>query len=172
MAEKTVALKDTFPGSTLDPAKWATLNGAPTYLSDNRAELPCTASIPEIRSVALWDLTSSQFSVKVTPPPLTPGVAVALALEQNPTNHVSFLLEVGDGGDAVFIPRKVVAGNTTDVRVPYDQKAHVFWRLREQNGYVAWETSPNGQFWELQRHEAVGALDLSLVTVRFLCGLV
>lgn len=171
MASKLTGLVDNFPGSTLDATKWAPINTAPTTLSDNQYGFPCTTSYPEIQTVTTWDLTSSQLSLGVTPPDLVAGVGMAVAAQQNASNSISWVLQVATGGSALLIARKIVASVSTDLtRLVYDAGAHGWWRLREQNGYAYWDTSPNGQFWQNQYSTPTTGLDLSNITVRILCG--
>jgi hypothetical protein len=167
---KLASLVDNFPGSTIDDTKWSVLNGAPTSLSDNQAELPCLATYPELRSVDGWDLRSSQITAGFTPPTLTVGAGMALTLEQNSTNYVAWVLQTLVGNSVILCPRLSIAGVITDLRLVYDTSVHTYWRIREQNGYLYWDTSPNGKFWVNQRYQASGALDVSTVSVRILCG--
>jgi hypothetical protein len=43
-----------------------------------------------------------------------------------------------------------------DTTIPYDRIAHRWWRLREHNGTLYWDTSPNNIDWTTRRTKAAG----------------
>lgn len=146
------------------------MNGAPTSLSDNRAELPCTVAFPEIQSAVAWDATSSYFQAGIQPPTMLAGSSMSMILQQDSNNHVCWHVESFTGETVVLTARLRVAGVNDDANLMYDSVQHAYWRIREVNGYVYWDTSPNGQYWTNQRYEPTTGLDLSAVTVRLVCG--
>jgi hypothetical protein len=166
---KLATLVEPFAGSTLDTTRWTVANGAPTVLSDQGAQLPCTTSYPQITTTG-WDVTNSHISGCFTPPTLVAGASLTLALQQASTTFVSWNLSIITGGTALLTARKTVSGTNDDVVVSYDSTQHLWWRISEQNGYVHWETSPTGRMWIHQRSAPTSPIDLSNVTVLIQCG--
>lgn len=54
--------------------------------------------------------------------------------------------------------------------VPYDASEHRWWRLREAQGTLYYETAPDGAAW-IQRHTAATPAFLSSVTVKLAAGI-
>jgi len=52
----------------------------------------------------------------------------------------------------------VGGARTVAVSLPYSASQHALWRIREYNGVVLWETSPDGSAWTTQGTAATARL--------------
>jgi hypothetical protein len=81
-----------------------------------------------------------------------------------------------DGAEATLA---IAAGTTTlaiahagatlalgDTTIPYDALDHRYWRIRDRDGAVSWETSPDAAAWTVQARASDAALALDAVTVQ------
>lgn len=100
-------------------------------------------------SAATWDLTSSRVAVHITPPnPGEGSIEAQLLLSAAAADPA-----VGDGLLWAWDRGGLRAGYRTAgvtswaVQLTYDPLRHAWWRIRETNGLVLWDLSPDGITW-------------------------
>ena len=149
------ALSDDF--TTLDTTtKWTASGGV--VLDTGRVKLPVLTGYPAtLQTKRRYDLTASSIYGQVTMPAVGAGSrGVSLTLRLDASNRLMF---ISSGGS--LLAREVVAGTpTTEVLGVSD----TWWRIRESEGNVLWDTSPDGNTWTNRWSQpvafAIGALDL------------
>ena len=159
VAVTPLPLVDSFGGDAIDSGLWSvtatlgtategggTLTLAPSPLSGN--------SRISVTSNALYDLTGSAASVQVNEVVHPGEVNTIFSLQVDWDNALEWWFENGFlyGINYVGGARSVVA------TLNYSPGDHAFWRIREYNGVVFWETSPDGSSWTMQGLAATSRL--------------
>jgi hypothetical protein len=146
-----------FSGETLDP-KWD--YSYRVYAEGGRCVIPCIAEYAGLNSVPdAFDLTDSYLLAKVTPAP-QPGNGTrefAFEVYADADNKVNFL----QSGGSFTAMRYVKDGVVDQTGVSYDPVEMAWWRIRESEGTLYWETSPDGETWTIRRsfvHDLAAAL--------------
>jgi hypothetical protein len=162
-----VAFSDDFNDNTRDSSKWnfGTVQGAiysgpaawdstiPALERNQRLEVSPRANISGDHyngyiSAAKWDLTNGNASVEVLQVASggTADTQLAVCIDSQ-----NFYMIVCEGGQLYF--QAVVAGARTSTNIVYSPAPHRFWRIRHTttNDSVYFETSADGQSWNVQR---------------------
>lgn len=107
--------------------------------------LPSPAGV--ITSVAAYDLTGAELSTTVTPPTVFPG-SIDLTLHTVDADPNGDALEWSLSQTWGLQARYRQGGTWFYLRtLTYSPTAHAWWRIREQDGLVLWELSPDGIVW-------------------------
>ncbi|HEX2203962.1 MAG TPA: vanadium-dependent haloperoxidase [Longimicrobium sp.] len=151
---KAHTLVDNFNDNSTDTAKW-TAYGDPLPVSDRIRELNGRVEIRPASggtgysgyaACTTYDLTGSHVSVELVRA-MSPRVAgeayLSLGLDAN--NWIN--LAVWDG--RIGVNRRVAGVLSHPHSVPYDPARHRWLRLREAAGVTYWETSADGESWEV-----------------------
>lgn len=135
--EETIILSDDF--STKDTQKWDYYSPRVSLVSGQLSIVPNT-NYEGLYSAQDQDLTSSSMTVQMTQ---VPNIG-------NGSTSASFGAEISSGngvyttwenGDLIF--QEYVAGTPTEVYIPYNAVDHAWLRIREDNGIIYWDTSPD-----------------------------
>lgn len=150
MASKAATLSDNFNDSIIDTAKWDTY-GTGVAEVNQRVEIrprPNLANSYEgYQSHITYDLTDSSVQLEVVQTlRAVPGGFVFL--EAGPNGNNRLLFQAGEG--KLRCLQAVAATFTTLLSIPYDPLLHRWWRLRDYQGKIYWETSPDGVQWTIQ----------------------
>jgi hypothetical protein len=180
---KAQALVDRFDGPDIDPAKWEVWGGTGEIVRGRRA----TAKIAKGRLVLRTpaggsnyigvdstpfgplDLTSSFVRAKVDTP--LPSGSHECTFEfyklgDGFANHLLFYISGGS-----FAARSVVDDTADTTTIPYVPTQHSYWRIREADGTVFFETSPEGALPDWTIHKTVPSPDwLEAGLVEFTAG--
>lgn len=140
------------PWLAVDAARWTATAGvlvvapAPgTVVGAQMRFTPMPAG--SVTSVAAtWDLTGAQLACSVTPPSVFPGsIDMTLHTTADPAGD-GMEWSLSQFGGLVARYRK--AGTWFTLRtLVYSRSDHQWWRIREQDGLVLWELSPDGIVW-------------------------
>ena len=109
-----------------------------------------------------YDLSESSFTVEaVQTTNAAPSVQTYLRAENNADNGVT--IAVMDGNLYFRIEQSGVLSVVDSL--PYNSKAHRWWRARGSAGAVHWDTSPDGLVWTEQAMTPAATVDLTAVDV-------
>lgn len=149
------SLVDTFDDGVVDPVLWSHRYGDPVEVG-GRGRVPCTTGFAAFQSAPVYTLAGSHVHARVWPPSAAGATTEAIA-------ELLVLTTVG-GTDAGFTvnavgPTLKMADRSgyfdgSAVTIPYDPVAHAWLRLRETDGALLWETSPDGITWTTRRTSA------------------
>jgi feruloyl esterase len=150
---------DSFSGTTIDLARWS-VNAMEGTAAEGDGTLTLTpnaltgSSRILVASNAAYDLTGSEASVRVNQV-VNPGhVNNIFALQLDWDNTMLWWYENG-----FLYAIYYAAGVRTNVAsLEYSPELHGWWRIREYNGVVYWETSPDGASWDIQGGAATSRL--------------
>jgi hypothetical protein len=149
---KMATLADTFPGAAIG-SQWtsfgtATVQGGSVALTDTAT----TANPGVLQSAAAYDLTASQFAVRL----LSAGAQQAntmaiLKVQADPNNSVQMLVQNG-----TLACQHQVAGSFSAflASVSYSAATHKWLRIREAAGTLYYEWSTDGSSWTTLYSEA------------------
>lgn len=152
MLQKIAMLTDKWVYSTVDPLKWEFIGGVP-IVSNKRLVLNAGQGI---KSKTQYDFTNSQAYAQV----FTQGDGVSFAF--NFTTPVGD--QIGMTLQGTLLSMNLRHTSSDNQTIPYDAKAHAFWRMRERTGVLFWETSADGITWVIQR-TATHGIDLTSGTL-------
>jgi len=164
MPNKAHTLTDDFNDNSSDISKWGWYG--PIQEVNERLEIrpaPNTPGHGGYKSAVTYDLTDSCAHVEVVQP-----------LQMGETNFMALV-----NGSRVFMhadgnrhlscisfaqlpnqPAHIVSRTVT-----YDAESHRWWRMRESNGVLHWEVSPEGQTWTALLSRPTVELKISLQSV-------
>lgn len=167
-------LQDRFD-STIDATKWSSFHTGTSSIAQTNGMVVATppnttagSNYAGYDSVGTFDLTANYMVVEI---PNMVNVATnaqtytALILDSN--NKLQFIQQNGS-----LKAQKIVAGVTTTlVTLTYNSTSHQWWRIRENNGVIFFDTSNNGYSWTLAASTAnpfvVTALSVELAAGTF-----
>lgn len=145
-------LIDTFDDGLRDPVLWQGSYGD-VVETGGRARVPCSTDYSGYASATAYSLVQAQVACRVYPPTASGAAAQALA-------EVLVLTHTG-GTDAGFslnavtgqlrLAARVGYADQGEVALTYDPAAHAWMRLREGDGSLYWDTSPDGRTWTVRR---------------------
>ncbi|HET7461177.1 MAG TPA: vanadium-dependent haloperoxidase [Longimicrobium sp.] len=166
---KAHTLTDDFRDGVADAVKWWV--DAPALTSEQSGTLQIRPKVANdyggYSSNAAYDLTSSEYKVRLVRPLRTTAAAEAyLAAGKDTSNTVVLGVEGGE----LYCSRKVAGTVTEPARIPYDADAHLWLRLRERGGTLYYETSADGEAWTVQAAIA-NPFALTAVTVEISAGI-
>lgn len=156
---KTSDLQETFNGGVLNAGVWATYSGTPA-VSGSALTLTIAsgaANYHGITSVASYDLTSSYVQSELTNAgnqALASLETYPLFLELDANNALMFIVT----GNATTVYEKVAGVTTFLNSAAYSTTAHRFFRIRESDNIIYWETSPDKVSWSVLHSKDVATL--------------
>lgn len=164
MAHRIKYLRDTFSSLGLNVSLW-TVTGPGMLYYDGKVQFEPGTEYTVLESVHSYSLTQSEVSAYVGL--LGSGQTRELTMECriDASNGVA----ISCVNDTLTF-RVRVAGVNSDISIPVDRDAMTHWRIEERSGIIYFYTSDNYASWTQQR-VATHGLDLSLVKLRFSCGL-
>lgn len=151
-------LSDRFDAGVLDPARWPASYGDPV-VQGGRLRVPCTTGYAACASASVYRLADAQVACRAYPPAVGGAVAEALA-------EILVITAVG-GTDAGFslnaatgqlrLVTRVGYADPGEVVLSYSPTVHAWVRLRDGDGFLYWDTSPDGVTWTTRRTAAAPA---------------
>lgn len=144
-------LTDNFDDNSTDTAKWSigTIVSGGNPGSTTVTETGGALSIALPTGVALtysgylsvntYNLTGSGAFVRVAQTPTTPGWIETFLFVGIDNSNGMFLLQ---SGGTLYFQYKVSGTTTTLGTVTYNASTHSWWRIREANGTIYWDTAP------------------------------
>ncbi|NUS82967.1 MAG: hypothetical protein HOY75_09475 [Streptomyces sp.] len=161
-------LEDHFTGA-LNTAKWPGSYGDATA-AGGRGRIPCAVGgFAGLRSATAYTLTGSHFLLRAYPPAANGAVTTAalslLVLSSVGGTDAGFIIDTAQGAMGLYSRTGYADGGA--LFPPYDPAAHAWLRLRETNGTLLWEASPDSSNWTVLRSSPTPAWaadnDLSLL---------
>jgi len=165
---RPLPLVDSFAGDEIDSTLWSVQATEGTAVEgDGTLTLspnPFTGtSTISVSSNSLYDFTGGQATVQVNGVVGFGGVNNVFSIQVNSDNALEWRYENG-----MLLGIYYVGGaRTVAAPLPYSASQHALWRIREYNGVVLWETSPDGSSWTPQGAAATARL-FSLYSVNVL----
>ncbi|HET7461176.1 MAG TPA: vanadium-dependent haloperoxidase [Longimicrobium sp.] len=151
----TRTLVDNFNDDSTDTGKWSTDAGGLAREVNGRLEIrPISgyASYGWYVSNGLFDLPGSEARVELVRPLRAAASSEAYLRVMNSGNDNVFITICHDGNaegvQYVEAGQRASGVLTRLARQPYDPARHRWLRIREAQGIVYWETSPDGDAWE------------------------
>jgi hypothetical protein len=158
---KASTLVDNFNDNAIDPAKWFTYANDFAVEVNQRLEIRPPSSVTGISygglsSTVTYDLTASEIRVELVRPLRgVIGTQCYFLAQTDTSNRVVIFVQADPSAGLTVYAYQVVAGTYTPLgRVPYDRARHRWLRLREADGVLYWETSPDGYTWEVLASKA------------------
>lgn len=160
-------LQDRFDDGVVDPVLWPQSYGDPLE-AGGRGRVPCSTGYAALRSASGYTLAWSQASARVIPPTAGGASTAAcslLVLTSVGGTDAGFVIDAAQGALGLYLRVGYADGGA--LFPAYDPVAHAWLRLREDNGSLYWEASPDGRAWTVRRTAAspawATATDLSLL---------
>jgi len=160
-------LEDDFEGDQLSLLwdVWADTGAA--GVADGHAFLELAANVPDqylvIISDRQYNLTGCNLWIEVPKVPAADAPVIAsLSVGIDQGNGALMQVAAGELAAGLVVNDTYEAGTQKS----YDLAAHRWWRIRHGEGDLHFETSPNGQDWELQLRSA-SPMDPDAVTIAF-----
>lgn len=159
-------LVDDFTDNDFDSDKWPEFRGA--TIDDGAADIPCTVLYGFLDTRDLL-MVSSYFQAKVTVPNYSTG-----------SREFRFSLQDGSNGNfahfawrstsqtlsLMYQPSPDDFGDSDTETITYNSTTMAYLRFRESEGWLYWETSPDGIVWEVQR-EILHGFSMNEVSFEF-----
>jgi hypothetical protein len=147
---KAHTLTDNFNGNAIDTDKWGF--SGPSRQVNQRLEIPLVGyednSYGFLGSNASYDLTDSEMSIEVVQT-LNTSPDTETSLDATKSDYTDWICLSVRGGQL----RAFQVFNDVDTvyyaSIPYDCARHRWWRIRESHGKTYFETSPDGEAWDL-----------------------
>ncbi len=172
-ANGTSTFTDAFEGAAID-AQWNTFENAPATLAQTGGELVVSLGssvggsfFTGVSSKDPFDLIGCHLLVEATavPDPSTDALG-ALQIIIDGDDYLELL--VGNGLLAFKVWTAGALSFYADL--PYDALAHRWWRMREENGFILYETSSDGAAWTL-RSSVANTHDVTSVYIGLVAGM-
>jgi len=148
-------LQDRFDDGIRDGALWPGSYGDVAE-TGGRARVPCTTGYAAYVSAGSYTLAGAQVACRVYGPAAGGATAEALAevlvLSSTGGTDAGFSLNAASG--LLRLISRVGYTDPGQVDLAYDPTAHAWVRLRESDGTLAWDTSPDGRTWTTRRTTA------------------
>ncbi len=158
------ALTDDFSSPVVDAVKWPDnynekVGGNPPDQPDGRARVPCDTDFAAYASASIYTLTSSQAHVQVFPPAMggASGGVYCQLLVLSDVVGTQIVFEVNVTSNLLLMTVHVDFIDEGGASIPYDPDAHAWLRVREDDGTLFWETSPDGRDWTVRHTDTAPA---------------
>ncbi|EHB44140.1 hypothetical protein MycrhDRAFT_6890 [Mycolicibacterium rhodesiae JS60] len=121
-----------------------------------------------------WDLTGSHFLMELVQNAnrgdyeYGSSITTEIYTRSDSDNQFGFMIYGGSDGSQIEL-RHRVAGVDSDTSMFYNESKHRWFRMRESEGTIYWETSYNGASWSIHR-SAPTSFDLTEVTLHMVVG--
>jgi hypothetical protein len=159
------ALVDNFDSSVFNNVTWDGSTTGVVSASGGRGVIPCTSAYPSIGTVSTYDLTNAGAFAQFTPPPVGAGSReMFLQLSADANDQLQWARS-----GSTFAPHYSVAGVWSQGPSISYSSATAWWRIRNANGNVIWETSPDGFAWTAQ-WTVPSPFSVTNMTVNVICG--
>lgn len=146
-----VLLADDF--TTADSTKW-TGYGPSVSINQGRLQLAIDSNFSAVLSSnANYDLTGGEAIMEVVEPPSAGNGSKQLILALRDSNNANNELKIYTSGN-LLLSESVVNGTKSSTNITHDPVAHRWWRIREAQGTIYWETSPDAVTWTVRRQLA------------------
>jgi hypothetical protein len=145
----TAMLDNTFEGASLDTAHWFIGGNLQITQQDGRLQIvngnPDDYTYGGYESQRAYLLRDTGVSVEV--PDYDPATGGNLALVIETATAVEAMFELNPGE---LVLRYALMGDRFMLaKLAYDPEEHRFWQIREAEGTMYWETSPDGVAWTI-----------------------
>ncbi len=167
---KAHTLVDNFNDNSLDASRWGNTLGAQLQEVNGRVEVRTPSGQVQFHnyvSATTYDHTESRVHVELVRPPNSTYGAAAYLQARIDNNH---RLQLQVTGALLNCDFYVGGVQTKLARVPYDPVRHRWLRLREWLGTAYWETSPDGEEWEVIASRSPSPIALTAVYLLFGAG--
>lgn len=161
-------LQDNFDDGVRDPVLWSASYGDVAEVA-GRARVPCTTDYSAYASAAAYRLAAAQVTCRVYAPAAggaaTQALAEVLVLSGTGGTDAGFSLNAVTG--QLNLISRVGYADPAQVTLTYSPTTHAWVRLREADGSLSWDTSPDGSTWTARRTAAspgwVGNTNLGII---------
>lgn len=133
---------------------WSTNEGVTGVVSGGRMEIRATDAYDGVWSYDTYDLTGSHYAVKLVENASEGLGSITTTFTVDADGSNMFEFEIGGGPAGSVTMREKLAGSTTTTSTTYDAAEMVWFRLREASGTIYWETSADGDTWDVQRSKS------------------
>jgi hypothetical protein len=144
-------LRDNFNDNSINTALWPNNYGT-TAESGGRARVSCDTAFNAYKSAAAYTLQGSHFTIRVYPPAASgagSATCTAFATSSVAGTDAGFLIDSVFSAMGCYLRSGFSDGSPTFLT--YNATNHAYLRLRETNGTLYWETSPDAATWTVQR---------------------
>lgn len=115
-----------------------------------------------LQSIAEYDLTDMAISVQTTQQPAGAG-----AIQWLYANNGSDLFYIEYAATGGFLNLGYTLGGVnSNLSITFNGGTMAYWRIREKDGTIFWETSPDGTTWTTRRSENNPGIDLHSVGIK------
>lgn len=147
-------LRDDFDDGVIDAAKWPdTYQVGGCSETGGRARVSCNTNFNAYASATVYTLQESQARCRLYPPADggATNEAWAQLLITSSTSGTDVVIEVNAATGMLGMQVRVGFFDAGAVTLPYDPVAHAWLRIRETDGDLLWQTSPDGLTWTTRR---------------------
>lgn len=147
-------LTDDFSDGSVDLVKWPDSYEPGGYTeTGGRARVACNTDYNAYASAEGYRLRESSVHVRVWPPAAGGASTEAWTqvLIQTQTLGTDAIFEVSALSGNLIMASRVGYSDAGQVAIPYDSSAHAWLRIRETDGQLFWDTSPDGTTWTNRR---------------------
>lgn len=152
-------LTDDFDADTVDTDKWPdnyTEGGGP--LPDQmggRARVPCTPNFAAFASGSIYTLADTQLHVRAYPPAAggATGSVFCQLLVLSSVAGTQIVFEIDVTTNLLLMAVHVDYHDENPGTLTYDPVEHAWLRVRENDGLLYWDTSPDGRTWTTRHTE-------------------
>jgi hypothetical protein len=137
------------------PSCGAAESGGQLVITLSTADATC-----DYHTARQYDLRGSSVTARLSALPPDAGGLYQLGALLGPGEDI----EIGYEADNLYLELDV--GAAPDVVAEVFEPGHTWWRLREEDGTVSWETSANGQSWTTRRSAPTPPVGVGAVKLR------
>lgn len=164
-------LWDEFDGTELDLLMWEPSQGVNhgITVANGVAQLSMAAaenSYTMLQSALFHDIEYSRFFAEVIPPTTSGTMYVIMELYIDTNNYIRMSLE----GASTLRMRFRDEGVNSDTTLTYNSTTHRWWRIREADNILFFDTSSDGVAWTNRRTVAHEMSGLTNMKARFIAG--
>ncbi|HEY0019309.1 MAG TPA: vanadium-dependent haloperoxidase [Longimicrobium sp.] len=165
---KAHTLVDNFNDDTLDTGKWSAYGATNDRVreANGRIEIRPSSGAAGYSGLAAnttYDLAGSEVRVEVVRT-LRNATGCETYLSVGTDTNNRFIITIAQ--EAIFFDQRIAGTPSTLDSLPYDRVAHRWIRIRERQGALYWETSPDGVDWTERARNgapfAVGAVGVEI----------
>jgi len=152
--------------ASADSTKWVGF-GPDISVADGRLSIACLSSYTTLYSLSRYNLTGSSVTIEALAMPATGtgSTSATLSVKVSDNNEIQITKEGPN-----LILREKIAGVNSDVTVVYSPSVHTWWRIRESEGTVYWETSTNSRTWTVHRSKILNNLLVDSIIIQLFSG--
>lgn len=158
---KSRFLYDDFSTDIATSGRWFATDEATGVVTGGAMRLKPTSAYDSVSSAVGYDLRGSHFGLRLVQNAAVGAGSNSISLYAlvDSSNCAGFLITGGRvAGQSTVYMRERVGGVNSDITFSYDPATHVWFRVRESDGTVYWETSADGSVWAVRRSK-VSSID-------------